>query len=137
MSATSGESGIERFEFRWNPRYRRLLSVLGVDPSNAFVTVSSDRLVVRFGRWTLDTPLANVVGTRITGDYAWYKAIGARLSFADKGVTFGTDTARGVCVCLDEPVPGLLPTGGLRHPGVTITVADPQRFAAAIEDRIG
>ncbi len=137
MSADAGEPGVEHFDFEWNPRYRGLLSVLGVGPSNSCVTVTQEQLSVRFGRWSLDTPLSNVVGAHITRDYAWYKAVGARLSFADRGVTFGTDTACGVCVCMDEPVAALLPGDGLRHPGVTLTVADPQRFADVIEDRIG
>lgn len=129
--------GSERFEFEWNPGYRRLLGALGVGPSSAFVTVGPDRLVVRFGRWRLDTALDNVVETRITHDYAWYKAVGARLSFADRGVTFGTDTARGVCVCFREPVPALLPTDRVVHPAVTLTLAEPERFRSVLGERIG
>ena len=33
-----------------------------------------------------------------------------------------------VCLRLREPVPGIEPTGLLRHPGVTVTVADPDEL---------
>jgi hypothetical protein len=127
---------VERFEFAWNPRYRAILAVMGVRPSHAHVTVTGDRLVVRFGPWVLDTPLANVTGTQLTGGYHWYKAIGARLSLADHGVTFGTDTARGVCICFAEPVTALDPAGLVHHPGATLTVDDPDRLAAVIRARL-
>ena len=131
------DTGVERFEFEWNPRYRRLLSVLGVGPASAWVEVGAGRLAVRFGPWRLDTPLDNVAETRVTGDYAAYRAIGARLSLADRGVTFGTDTASGVCVCFGEPVPALLPTGCLTHPAVTLTLAEPERFRSALAPHAG
>jgi hypothetical protein len=31
-----------------------------------------------------------------------------------------------------EPVPAIEPTGRLRHPGATVTVADPDALAAAL-----
>lgn len=42
---------------------------------------------------------------------------------------------RGVCVELHEPVRVLDPTGRLRHPGATFTVADPDRLARTLEAR--
>ena len=62
----------------------------------------------------------------MTGPYRWYRAIGPRLSLADHGLTFGTSAARGVCLLLREPVPGIDPLGVIRHPGLTLTVADPK-----------
>ena len=52
----------------------------------------------------------------------------AHLSFADRGVTFATTTRKGVCFTLREPVPGIAPFGLLPHPGVTVTVAEPERL---------
>jgi len=127
----------ERFEFDFEDRWRPLLRVLGVSPDNAEVLrTPDDRLLVRFGRWSLETPLANVTGLQESGGYHWYKAIGARGSFADRGVTFGTTTEHGVCLLFAVPVPSLI--GPLvHHPGMTVTVADPAGFVAEVRRRTG
>lgn len=126
---------IETFEFAFEPRFRGLLRVIGVTPDTTLVTVTEDAFRVRFGGWTLETPLANCTGTCITEDYRWYRAIGARGSFKDKGVTFGTSTERGVCVRFAEPVPALVPGNLLKHPGATVTVADCDGLVAALTRR--
>ena len=96
------------------------------------MTLSPERLVARFGPWTCETPVANVRAVCRTGPYRWFKAIGARGSLVDRGLTFGTTTAAGVCVLLREPVPGLVPVGAVLHPGITLTLAEPERFAASL-----
>jgi hypothetical protein len=126
---------VDTFEFAFEPRYRRLLRVVGVTPDTTLVTVTDDEFRVRFGGWKLVTPLANCTGTCLTDGYRWYKAIGARGSFADKGVTFGTTTDRGVCVRFDEPVPALVPGNLLKHPGATVTVEDCEGLQAALDRR--
>lgn len=124
-----------RFPFAFDSRYRTLLGVLGVKPDNAEVAITDDdRLQVRFGRWRLDTPLSNVTCVQRTGGYSWYKAIGARGSFADRGVTFGTNCDEGVCTEFREPVPALFGKRFL-HPGMTVTVADPDALVALLEER--
>ena len=127
---------METFEFAFAERYRPMLRLIGVTPNTALVTVGDDELRVRFGSWRLHTPLTNVEGFERSGDYQWFKAIGARGSFADKGVTFGTNTDAGVCVRFADPVPALLPGGLMAHPGMTVTVADPDGFAASLEARL-
>ena len=72
---------------------------------------------------------------QVTEDYRWYRAIGPRGSFADRGLTFGTNTVRGVCVELTEPVPALVPGDILPHPAVTMTLADIDGFIAALKRR--
>ena len=68
-----------------------------------------------------------------TGGYAWLKTAGPpHLSLVDRGVTFATNGDRGVCLMLRDPVPGIDPTGRIRHPGVTLTVADPDGFEEAL-----
>ena len=125
------------FEFEFERRYRPLLRALGVNPSNAAVTLTAaGRLVVRFGRWVLDTPIDNVASVEVTGDYRWFKAIGVRGSLADRGVTFGTNPDSGLCVKFKDPVPALLPFGLIKHPGMTVTVADPAGLGAALEKRL-
>jgi hypothetical protein len=112
------------FPFRFDPRYRIYLSALGVRPQRALVRVEDDRLDARFGPWRCATSLDNVVGTEVTGPYSAIRAIGPHLSLKDRGLTFGTNAERGVCIRFREPVPGLEPTGRLRHPGLTVTVDD-------------
>ncbi len=135
--ATRPTPAAGQFEMAFDPRFRLPLATLGVTPATAHVTVAADRLVACFGPWTCRTTPANVRAVRITGPYHWYRAIGPRLSLADHGLTFGTTTARGVCLLLREPVPGIGPLGLLRHPGLTLTVADPAEFAATVRHCAG
>lgn len=121
------------FEFAFEGRYRLPALVFGVTPATAAVVVTDTELLVRFGLWRLRTPLSNVAGTQVTGDYAWYRTAGpAHLSLTDRGVTFATNSQRGLCVSFVEPVRAIEPTGALRHPGATVTVADPEGLAEAL-----
>ncbi len=129
--------GAGQFEMAFDPRFRLPLAALGVTPATAHVTVTADRLVACFGPWACRTTPGNVRAVDVTGPYRWYRAIGPRLSLADHGLTFGTTPARGVCLLLREPVPGIGPLGLLRHPGLTLTVADPERFAATVRHYAG
>jgi len=128
---------IEQFEFEFDSQFRPFLALIGVTSGTAHVTLTADRLVARFGPWTCDTPIDNVRDVCRTGPYHWYKAIGPRGSFVDRGLTFGTTTSGGVCVLLREPVAGLVPVGPLRHPGITLTLAEPERFARSLRRRAG
>jgi hypothetical protein len=114
-----------RFGFAFAPPFRLPLALLGIRSSNTWVTVDSVGLTVRFGPWRLHSSLGNVAGALRTGPYRWWRAIGPHLSLADRGVTFGTTTAGGVCIRFATPVSGLTPGRWLRHPAVTVTVADP------------
>ncbi|MBW0100859.1 DUF1990 family protein [Pseudonocardia sp. KRD291] len=116
------------------PRYRLLLLPFGVcDESDAYVDLDNDQLQVRFGHWGLSTPVRNLAGAQVLGPFSAPKVLGPHLSLADRGATFGSSTAHGVCIRFHTPVPGLEPTGALRHPGVTVTVAEPQALARAVE----
>jgi hypothetical protein len=128
---------IEQFEFAFDSRFRPFLALIGVTPGTAHVTLTAEQLVARFGPWTCEMAIGNVRDVRRTGPYNWYKAIGPRGSFIDRGLTFGTTTQSGVCVLLREPVPGLVPVGRLRHPGITFTLAEPERFVASLRRRAG
>jgi hypothetical protein len=126
-----------QFEMAFDPRFRLPLAALGVTAATAHVTITADRLVACFGPWTCRMTPSNVRAVHLTGPYHWYRAIGPRLSLADHGLTFGTTTARGVCLLLREPVPGIDPLGLIRHPGLTLTVADPDGFAATVRHYVG
>jgi len=99
--------------------------LFGVTPATALVSVGDQDLDVRFGRWRVRTPVANVLGVELTGPYSVPKTIGpAHLSLSDRGLTFATNRRQGLCIRFRSPVNGIEPTGRIRHPGLTVTVAD-------------
>ena len=121
------------FDFDFDPLYRAVALIFGITPRRAGVDVEEGRLVARFGPWRLSTDVANVAGTEVTGPYRRLTTIGpAHLSLADRGLTFSSNGRRGLCIRFKEPVPGLEPTGRLRHPGLTVTVADVDGLASAL-----
>jgi len=120
------------FPFRFDDRYRKLLALGGVRPDRAVVKVGDELLEARFGPWRCVSALDNVVGVEMSGPYSAVRAIGPRLSLKDRGLTFGTNTERGVCIRFAAAVPGLEPSGRLRHPGLTVTVADVEGLVAAL-----
>lgn len=121
------------FPFRFATTYRLPALLFGVTSSTAGVWVDEAVLRIRFGPWRLQTPLSNVVATVHTGPYALIKTMGpAHLSFADRGLTCATNSERGLCIRFARPVPGIEPLGVLRHPAVTVTVADCDGLAEAL-----
>jgi hypothetical protein len=127
---------MQRFPFRFARAYRLPALVFGVVPATTWVEVDDEQLRARFGPWSLRTPLTNVAEVRETGGFHFAKTAGpAHLSLADHGVTFATNGAHAACVLFHEPVKAIDPTGRLRHPGATFTVADPPALIAALEGR--
>jgi hypothetical protein len=122
-----------RFPFSFDPRAAALLRIAGVGPETAWVSLAGDRLSVHFGRFRLSTSLENISDVQVTGPYSWLKAIGVRVSLADKGVTFGTNAKAGACVRFRTPVEAVGRRLGLRHPGMTVTVTDPASLKSAID----
>ena len=113
------------FDFRFDPTHRRLAAPFGIRPSTARVHVTEEQLDARFGPWRVRTPLANVAGTERSGPFTVAKTAGpAHLSMADRGITFATNADAGLCIRFHEPVTGIDPFRLLRHPGLTVTVAD-------------
>jgi hypothetical protein len=122
----------DSYPFAFAPLFGRVLRVIGVRPDSSWVRVHGDTLEVQFGRWRLITPLSNVCSAEVGGPYRAWKVLGARLSLADRGLTFGTNAASGACIRFRRPVPGLEPTGMLRHPGLTVTIAEPHLLVARL-----
>jgi hypothetical protein len=121
------------FAFRFAPAYRRAGLPFGVTPGRVWAQVGDGRLDVRFGRWRVRTPLANVAGVEVTGPYAFLKTAGpARLAVTDRGLTFATNGDRGVCLRFHAPITGFEPFGVLRHPTLTLTPADVDGFVRAL-----
>lgn len=126
-----------RFSFRFDPRYVRPARLFGVTRERASVEVTDTEFHARFGRWRLQTPLTNIKAVAQTGPYRFIKTAGPpRLGVTDRGLTFATNGERGVLISFREPVPGVEPFGLLRHPELTVTVADPDELAALLAERI-
>ena len=118
-------SDVKRFEFAFSPAYQRAALAFGVTPANAWVDVDGESLYAHFGLWGLSTPLANVSDAQVTGPYAFWKTAGpARLAVTDRGLTFATNGDRGVLISFRTSVRGRGPLVALRHPELTVTVAD-------------
>jgi hypothetical protein len=124
-----------RYPFAFDPRYRAAALPFGVMPRTAWVDVTGDDLVVRFGPWRVETTTGNVAGTEVTGPYSFAKTAGpAHLSFADRGMTCATNGRRGLCIRFREPVRGIDPTGRILHPGLTVTVTQIDELRRLLEN---
>ncbi len=126
------------FAFAFTPAYRVAALAFGITPHTAEAVILDTQLRVRFGPWRLDTPLDNVRAVAVTGPYAFLKTAGsARLAVTDRGLTFATNGDRGVRLRFREKVRGIEPTGLLRHPELTLTVRDIDRFVQRVRERAG
>jgi hypothetical protein len=104
-----------------------------VHPEASMVLLTPDQFTISFGRWSLSTSPANIADVTVTGPYQWWKVAGPpRLSLSDRGITFASTNRRGVCVSFHRPVRAIDPFGLVRHRAATVTVADPDAFAAAV-----
>jgi hypothetical protein len=71
----------------------------------------------------------------ITGPYAFTKTAGPARLGLDRGLAFATNSNRGLRITFHEAVPGIDPAGLVRHPDLTITVADPEALARELRAR--
>lgn len=116
-----------RYEFEFEPLLRPAALAVGVTPWTARVDVDGQHVDIRFGPWHMRIDRSNIAGARETGPYRFAKVAGPpHLSLADRGITFATTRRGGVCIELREPQGGIGPIGLLKHPAVTVTVADPE-----------
>jgi hypothetical protein len=121
-----------RFEFGFDPRYRLVLRLLTITPARSWVEIDDETFEARFGPWRLRTTVDNISCAEITGPYRALRAIGPHISLVDRGLSFGTRTEGGVCVLFHEAVRSRATLGIIRHPGLTVTVADPDGLVTAI-----
>lgn len=121
----------QRFAFDFDPRTRGLLALGGFRPQTCEVVLDEDRFTARFGRFRAVTPTTNLRDACITRGYRAITALGPRASFADRGATFGTTTRAGVCIRFHEPI-AILAGQRLLHPGLTVTVAEPEELLDAV-----
>jgi hypothetical protein len=112
-----------RFPFWVDRRYLPLLLPLGFRGSKDGVTITdAGGFNVTFGVFSLRTRMDNIDEAHVTRDYRWWTAVGARRSFVDDGLTFGTNHTAGVCVHFRERVSSALSRKG--HSALTVTVED-------------
>jgi hypothetical protein len=81
----------------------------------------------------VSTPLDNISEAHVTGPYRWWTAVGPRLSFADDGLTFGTNSHAGLCVHFRNKIKRVI--GFRDHSALTVTVADPHALEATLHSR--
>ena len=119
------------FTYAVDKRFALMWAPFGVRPRRDGVSFTDDGVfVATFGFLRLETRLSNVDGAHITRGYRWWTAIGARRSFVDDGLTFGTNANAGVCVHFRDKVPSILNRGG--HSALTVTVSDLDGLVAAV-----
>ncbi|HEX4864494.1 MAG TPA: hypothetical protein VFV02_10495 [Acidimicrobiales bacterium] len=119
------------FPYEVDRRYLPALIPLGFRADRDSVRLNDDgRLEASLGWFRLSTDLSNVEGAHITRGYRWWTAVGARMSFVDDGLTFGTNSRAGVCIHFRERVPSVLRPSG--HSALTVTVADLDGLVSAL-----
>ncbi len=118
------------FPYELDNRWSLLFKALGVTSDDGVTITSDGHLIATYGRLGLDTSVANVDHTEITGPHRPWTAVGARLSFADDGLTFGTNHRRGLCIAFAERVPKVI--GFRHHSALWVSVADPESLADAL-----
>jgi hypothetical protein len=123
----------DTFDFRFVAPFFAAGVPLGITPWTTGVELAYGELAVRFGPWRVQTQLSNVRSAEPSGPYRYAKTVGpAHLSFVDHGLTFATNRDLGLCIRFGEPVTGIEPFGRIRHPALTVTVADVQGLQAAL-----
>jgi hypothetical protein len=136
LGSIAAVGDIEHFAFCFARTYRVSARPFGINPKTAFVDVGDRELDAHFGPWRVSTALANITDVALTGPYAFLKTAGpARLAITDRGLTFATNGDRGVLISFRTPVRGLDPLGILRHPELTVTVAEVDRLAELLRSR--
>jgi hypothetical protein len=121
----------EHFGYQIDKRYLPVLLPFLLRPGRDGVNITDEgSFVATFGVFKISTPLSNITGAHITRKYRWWTAVGVRMSYADDGLTFGTNHDAGVCVHFGEKVPSVLRRSG--HSALTVTVADLEGLTTAL-----
>lgn len=120
------------FPYRFDKRFAPMWLSAGAFPGRDGVTITDDgRFVATYGLLRVDTPLENISESHVAGPYRWWTAVGPRLSFADDGLTFGTNATSGLCIHFRDKIRRVI--GFSDHSALTVTVADPHALAAALQ----
>jgi hypothetical protein len=121
-----------RYPIRIGDRSRLFLRIaFGVTPDRAYAEIADDDVFVRFGRFALSVPIANVTSWRIEGPWRWITAIGVRMSIRHRDLSFAGSPRGGVRLDFREPVRW----GPLKVPAVYYGVEDLDGFGAEMAAR--
>ena len=124
---------MQRFDFRFAHAYRLAARPFGITPERAWVRIDEEHLLANYGPWRLRTTLANISRVAITGPYRFYRTAGpARLGITDRGLTFASNGEQGVLLSFRQGVPAIDPLRLVRHPELTVTVADVHGLVSAL-----
>jgi hypothetical protein len=119
------------FPYRYDPRLAPIWLPFRW-PGRQGVTLTADgHFVARYGPFRVDVPLASVQDAHVAGPYRWWTAVGPRLSFADDGLTFGTNATAGACIHFEPRAHRVI--GRKDHSALTVTVADPEGLVQALK----
>ncbi len=118
------------FAYELDRRWKALFVPLRVGEDDGVTVTDDGDLVATYGWASVRTTVDNVDHTEITGPHRWYTAVGLRLSFADDGLTFGTNHHRGLCIAFVERIPKVI--GFRDHSALWVSVADPEGLAEAL-----
>jgi hypothetical protein len=126
-----------RYPIRLGARSMPLLRLFGVrSQGDAWAELrpgadGAEELVARFGRFSFQTPVANIARWRIEGPWRWITAIGVRMSIRHRDVSFAGSPRGGVRVDVREPIRWLRFT----VPAFYLGVEDLDGLAAALAER--
>ncbi len=124
----------EFFPYDFDKRFLPMWLGVGALPRRDGVTITDDeRLVATFGVLRVNTPLDNIADAHVTGPYRWWTAVGPRISFADDGLTFGTNPHAGLCIHFHNKIRRVI--GFRDHSALTVTVADPHALETRLRGR--
>lgn len=118
------------FPYEIDRGWKAVLVAFRIDEHDGVTITRDGRFVATFGRFEVETPITNIDHTAISGPHRWYTAVGVRLSFADDGLTFGTNHHKGLCIEFTERIPKVI--GFRDHSALWVSVADPEGLADAI-----
>jgi|GEM_PF-1109339 len=122
------------FPFAFSDPLALPLRAAGIWPFSSVVTVTARDLRIRYGPWSVRTPLTNVASAKVIPGPGWLDVIGPpRVALRDGSVTFATARTRAVRLRFLDPVPGAVPLSFVRHPSVTVTVRDPEGLVAVLD----
>ncbi len=125
---------VREFDFAFSPAYAKAARPFGITAATTSVEVGPRWLYVRYGPWKLLTPRTNVIAAHVTGDFKFVKTAGPpHLSLSDRGVSMTSNGDKALCLEFARPVIAIDTTGSIRHPGATLSVADPEGLAAALD----
>jgi hypothetical protein len=118
------------FPYDRDDSWKPLFMVLRLSDTDGVTVTEDGMLRATYGWAKIETPLDNIDHTELTRDHRWYTAVGIRLSFADDGITFGTNNQAGLCIGFVEKIPKVL--GFKDHSALWVSVAEPEALAEAI-----